>query len=45
MPMFGLDPNVQGFNPTRDAAVLESHVVSRPDLVRVDGDGNPRSPR
>jgi hypothetical protein len=41
MPMFGIDPNVQGLNPTRDAAIIQSHIVSRPDLVRIDQEGNP----
>jgi hypothetical protein len=41
MVLFGIDPNVQGFNPTPDAAMVESHMVSWPDLVRVDELGNP----
>jgi hypothetical protein len=39
--LLGTDPNVQGLNPTRDAAILESHIVSRPDLVQMDQDGKP----
>jgi prophage tail gpP-like protein len=41
MPLLGLDPNVQGLDPTRDAAIIEQHMVTRPDLVRVDAEGNP----
>jgi hypothetical protein len=39
--LLGIDPNVQGLYPTRDAAIIESHMVSRPDLVRIDAEGNP----
>jgi hypothetical protein len=41
MPILGIDPNVQGLYPTRDAAIIASHIVTRPDLVRIDQDGNP----
>jgi hypothetical protein len=31
---------VQGLSPTRDAAVIGSHIGSRPDLVRIDHNGH-----
>jgi hypothetical protein len=41
MPLFGIDPEVQGLLPTRDAAIIQSHIVSRPDLVRIDQERYP----